>query len=117
MTKNYLDIEIKNHEVTRNYEEGTITALDGRFTFTPEMAEDMHAYYNITPDDLISFVKEAALDSEASASFDVRVTMLPAFRRTVETIFKMSVVERTHGLTLRTVYFATIATKKAEPLE
>lgn len=110
------DIQIKNHKVTRNYEEGTITALEGRFTFTVEMAKDLQDYYDITPDGLISFVDEASTKLPGTDPLDIRVETLPAFRPETESIFKISVVQRAQDLTLKTGHFSSFPIRKAKPV-
>lgn len=110
------DIQIKNHKVTRNYEEGTIAALEGRFTFTVEMAKDLQDYYNIIADELLSFVTEASAKLPGTDPLDIRVEILPVFRPDAESIFKISVVQQTQGLTLKTGHFSSFPIRKAKPI-
>jgi len=66
--------------------------LGGQAKFTPEMIQDIEAYWGITAEDLFTFTKKAIDKSGTTLEVNIKIENVPTYRADKETIWKFSVV-------------------------
>lgn len=91
----------------------TFSFLDGQFRATPELLEDLEAYYDISPDELLSFIRDTVTTAGIKDEVDLHISKLRAYRPRKESVWEFQVVNSKTKAVLARTYFSGLPIKPA----
>jgi len=85
-----------------------ITALNGQLTLTPELVDDLLWFYDIGPEDILSYVKSVLDSTLFKEEVDIIVGMCRPLLSRKESMWSMAITaSKDRGNVLSTVYFSS----------
>jgi hypothetical protein len=97
-----------------NPDDFTYSFLDGQCRVSPEFLEDLEAYYDISPDNLLTYVRDSITDAGYKGEVDIRISMMKSFRRQKESLWEIRLVEaNTKNDIVARMYFSGLPIKPA----
>jgi hypothetical protein len=93
----------------------TYSFLNGQFRASPEFLVDLEAYHDISPGDLLSYVRDSLVDSGHKGEVDIRISMMRSFRPRKESLWELRlVVANTQMDIVAKMYFSGLPIKPAK---
>jgi len=71
----------------------TYSFFDGQLRVSPEFLEDLDAYYDISPGELLEYVRKSITDTGHQGEVDIRIEMPKSFRPGKESLWEIRLVE------------------------